>query len=136
LTGWKDRLHLASLAAFGWLVPGGSYLLLRRYSQFAVFALVVWFSFGLGLALQGGYQWPQPNELHGLDGFTTLLFKAGAITKLLAGGPFLLARLFGSSHSFLDGRLHEFGTTFLTLTGLFNLLAVSNVFDLRNEERQ
>ena len=136
MTGWKERLHLAGVAAFGWLVPGGSYLLLRRYSQFAGFAVVVWTSFGAGLALQGGYQWPQPAELRGLDGFTTLLFKAGAITKLLAGGPFLLARLFGSSHSFIDGRLHEFGTTFLILAGLFNLLAVSNVFDLRNAERQ
>jgi hypothetical protein len=28
----------AALVAFGWLVPGGAYLLMRRYVQFAVFA--------------------------------------------------------------------------------------------------
>jgi hypothetical protein len=67
----------------------------------------------------------QPAELEGLDNFTALIFKAGALAKLLGGDPFLLAALFDGSHSFLDGRLHEYGTTFLVLAGLLNVLAVS-----------
>ena len=122
------------LAVFGWLVPGGSYLLMRRYLHFAAFALLVSVTFSIGLALHGGYQWPQPAELQGLDGFTALVFKAGAFAKLLAGGPYLLARFFGVSGSLLDGRLHEYGTTLLALAGLFNLLAVSNAFDLRKAD--
>ena len=50
-------------------------------------------------------------------------------------GPFLAAQFFGGPHSFLEGRLHEFGTTLLTLAGLFNLLAVSNALELRKAER-
>lgn len=123
------------LTLFGWLVPGGAYLLMRRYLQFAVFAVLVVTTFAAGLALQGSVQWPQPADLHGLDTFTILLFKAGAAAKLLAGSPFLLALVFDGSHGFLDGRLHEYGTTLLVLAGLFNLLAVSNALELRKAER-
>ena len=122
------------LAAFGWLVPGGAYLLMRRYLQFAVFAALVSTTFAAGLALHGALQWPQPAELQGLDGFTALLFKGGALAKVLAGFPFLLALPFDGAHGFLDGRLHEYGTTLLTLAGLFNLLAVSNALELRKAE--
>ncbi len=122
------------LAVFGWLVPGGAYLLMRRYLQFAGFAVLVSATFAAGVALQGGYQWPQSGELRGLDSFTILVFKAGALVKLLAGGPFLFAQFFDGSHGFLDGRLHEFGTTLLVLAGIFNLLAVSNALELRKAE--
>jgi hypothetical protein len=122
------------LAAAGWLVPGGAYLLTRRYVQFAGFAALVLITFGAGLALHGGYQWPQPADLQGLDSLTALLFQVGTLAKLFAGGPFLLAQLFGGSHSFLDGRLHEYGTTLLSLAGLFNLLAVSSALESRKAE--
>jgi hypothetical protein len=111
-------------------------LLTRRYLQFAGFAVLVSVTFATGLALQGGYQWPQPAELQGLDNFTTLLFQAGAFAKTLAGGPFLLAQWLGGPHSFLDGRVHEYGTALPTLAGLFNLLAISNAFELRKAERR
>ena len=121
------------LALFGWLVPGGAYLLMRRYLQFAVFALVVIASFAAGLALQGGGQWPQPAELAGLDGFTALVFKAGAFAQMLAGAPYFLAHLFGTPGSFLGGRTHEQGTTLLIMAGVFNLLAVASALDQRKE---
>jgi hypothetical protein len=123
------------LAAFGWLVPGGAYLLMRRYLQFALFAVLVSVTFAAGLALHGGFEWPQPAELQGLDGFTAFLFKAGALSKLLAGGPYLLAMVFDGAHGFLEGRLHEYGTTLLVMAGVFNVLAVSNALELRKAER-
>jgi hypothetical protein len=124
----------AGLAVFGWLVPGGAYLLMRRYAHFAGFALVISATCAAGLALHGGYQWPQPADLAGLDSFEVLFFKAGALTKLLAGGPFLLGSWLGGPQSFLDGRLHEYGTTLLALAGMFNLLAISNALETRKEE--
>jgi hypothetical protein len=127
-------VRAVGLAVAGWLIPGGAFLLMRRYAQFAGFAALVTITFGAGLALHGGYQWPQPVELQGLDSLTALLFQAGALAKVFAGGPFLLAQFLGGTHSFLDGRLHEYGTTLLTLAGLFNLLAVSNAVESRKAE--
>jgi hypothetical protein len=126
-------MNAVGLAVFGWLVPGGAYLLMRRYLQFAVFAALVSVTFAAGLALHGGLQWPQPAELQGLDTFAALVFKGGALAKLFAGGPFLLTQIFAGAHSFLDGRLHEYGTTLLVLAGLFNVLAVADALELRKE---
>jgi hypothetical protein len=124
-----------ALAAFGWLVPGGAYLPARRYQHFAGFAVLVSITFVIGLALHGSYQWPQAAELQGVDGFTAFFFKAGALAKLLPGGPSLLARFFDGSNSFLDGRLHEYGTTLLALAGLFNLMAVADALELQKAVR-
>lgn len=129
-------MKAVGLAVFGWLVPGGAYLLMRRYLQFAVFAVLVSATFAAGLALHGGFEWPQPTDLQGLDTFTVLIFQAGALAKVFAGCPFLLALLFDGPHGFLDGRLHEYGTTLLVLAGLFNLLAVSNALELRKAEHK
>jgi hypothetical protein len=122
------------MAAFGWLVPGGAHLLMRRYVQFAVFALVVLAAFAAGLALQGGVQWPTPDELAGADSLSVFVFRASSAAKMLAGGPYLIARLFDGSGSFLDTRLHEYGSTLLVMAGLFNLFAVSSAFDLKKEK--
>jgi len=120
-------------AAFGWLVPGGTYLLMRRYLQFAAFALVVSATFVAGLLLHGATAWPQPDELVGLDGFTALVFKGAGFAKMLAGAPYLAVQLFGVPSSFLSGRVHEYGTTLLIMSGAFNMLAVSSALDLKKE---
>ena len=122
-----------ALAAFGWIVPGGAYLLMRRYLQFAVFAVAVCAAFAAGLALHGGCRWPSPAELDGVDGLTALTFRAGALARMLAGGPYLIARALGCGGGFLDGRLHEYGSTLMAMAGICNLLAVSSALDLRRE---
>ncbi len=48
-------MNRVALALFGWLVPGGAYLLMRRYVQFALFAVVVWTAFGAGLWLEADW---------------------------------------------------------------------------------
>ena len=125
----------AVLAVFGWLVPGGGYLLIGRKRQFALFLLLVSTAFGAGLALDGGILGPQAGELQGLDGLSALLAQAGTLVKWLAGGPYLLARLFDYSQGFLQGRLNEYGTVLLLLAGLLNLLALADAWELRKAER-
>ena len=125
-------MRRASLAAFGWLVPGGAYLLTRRYLQFGVFAALVCAACGAGVAMQGSVQWPTSAELQGLDPFTSYMFQAGALAKMLAGAPFLVVSWFGPSRDFLAGRAHEYGSTLLLLAGLFNLLGISGALEEAN----
>jgi hypothetical protein len=124
------------VAAFGWLVPGGGYLLIGRKRQFALFLLLISTSFAAGLALHGGLLWPQAGELQGLDGLSAVLAQSGGLVKALAGGPYLLARLFDYSQGFLEGRLHEYGTTLLMMAGLLNLLALADAWELRKAEHR
>jgi hypothetical protein len=121
------------LAAFGWLVPGGTYLLTRRYLSFALFAGAVWSAFAAGMLLHGGAQWPAAADLAGLDGGTALFFRAGALAKAMAGAPYLLAQALDLSGTFLGARLHEQGTTLLTMAGVINALAISSSLETRKE---
>jgi hypothetical protein len=123
------------MAAFGWLVPGGAQLLMRRYVACGLFAAAVWTAFGAGIVLEGGGRWPGAAELAGLDGPTALLFRAGALAQALAGAPYLLAHWLGISGTFIEGRLHEHGTTLLAMAGTINLLAVSTALDRSKEAR-
>lgn len=109
---------------------------MRRYLQFAVFAGLVTATLIAGVALHGALQWPDAAALQGLDAFTVLVFQAGALAKLLAGCPFLLALHFNGGHGFLDGRLNEYGTTLVVLAGLFNLLAISNALESRKADHR
>ena len=124
-------MRAAATAAFGWLVPGGAYLLTRRYLQFAVSLALVCCATAAGMVLHGANLWPQAGELKGLDGFAAGMAQAGAAAKALAGGPYLLARVCDYSQTFLSGQTHEYGTTLLVLAGLFNLLALVDGMDLR-----
>jgi len=123
------------MAAFGWLVPGGAYLLRRRYLQFGIALGLVLGATAAGMALHGGNLWPQAAELQGLDGFTAGLATAGGVVKLLAGGPYLLARLCDYSQTFLSSQTHEYGTTLLVLAGVFNVLAVADGLELRKADQ-
>lgn len=124
-------MKAARLAAVGLLLPGGAFLLSRRYRQFAVFAALVSISFAAGMLLHGAYRLPQPGEFDGLDGFDTLVAWAGALTRLCAGLPSLAMQIFGGPPAPLAAQLHEYGTTLLTMAGLFNLLAVSSALESR-----
>lgn len=124
-------MKTAMAAVFGWLVPGGAYLLARRYWQFGVSLAVVCCATVAGVALHGANLWPQASEMQGIDGLTGLMANAGGVARLLAGGPYLLTRLAGYSQTFLGGQTHEYGTTLLALAGLFNLLALADALELR-----
>ncbi|MGO9261230.1 MAG: DUF6677 family protein [Bryobacteraceae bacterium] len=118
------------VAAIAWLVPGGGYLMLRRYRQFALFLVVVSAATVAGALLGGGNRWPASGE-QGLDGLAALMARGGALAKAMAGGPYLLARLLGYSQGYLAGCLHEYGTALLTVAGLLNLLALADAWEMR-----
>ncbi|MGA7238789.1 MAG: DUF6677 family protein [Bryobacteraceae bacterium] len=120
-----------AMVVFGWLVPGGAYLLMRRYLQFAVFGSAVTAAVVAGVALRGGSGWPRPEELAGVDGFTALLFQAGAAAKFLAGAPFLAVSAIVNAGGLLSSRVHEYGNVLLIMAGVMNALGVSSALDQR-----
>ena len=128
-------MKIAVTAVFGWLVPGGAYLLARRYLQFGIALALVCCATAAGIALHGANLWPQADELQGLDGLATWMAQGGAVARALAGLPYLLARLCNYSQTFLSGQTHEYGTTLLVLAGLFNLLALADGLELRKAKQ-
>jgi len=123
----------AVLLAVGWLLPGGGYLLLGRRRQFALFLAVVCAASVAGVLLQGSNLWPPAGDLQGLDGVSVLVARGGAITKAMAGGPYLLALAAGYAQSYVAGCLHEYGTALLSVAGLLNLLALAGAWSRLHE---
>ena len=113
-------------AAFGWLVPGGAYLLTRRYLQFGITLALVSIATLAGIALHGTNLWPQAADLQGLDGLTSMMAQGGALARVLAGAPYFLAQICGYAQPFLNGQTFEYGSTLLVLAGLFNFLALAD----------
>ena len=128
-------MNVVLTAAFGWLVPGGAYLVARRYLQFALSLTIVCGATVAGIALHGANLWPRAEELQGLDSLAGWMAQGGALARAMAGAPYLLARLCHYSQTFLAGQTHEYGTTLLVLAGLFNLLALADALELRKAAR-
>ena len=118
-------MRRAAALAFGWLVPGGVYLLKERYTQFAIRFVLVCACLAAGIALQGSNQWPAQSELQGVDGFTAATAWARAFTKFMAGAPCVIAGLAGYSQSFISGQVHEYGTVLLVAAGLINFAVLA-----------
>ena len=100
-------------------------LLSRRYTQFVATFVLVCGCLAAGIALHGSNRWPSHSELQGLDGFTATAARVGALTKILAGAPYIAFLLSGYSQSPISGQVHEYGTTLLLAAGLINLVALA-----------
>lgn len=100
----------------GWLLPGGAYLLRKRYEQFAFSFALVCAAFVAGIGL-GGLNTPAQPEIFGA---------AAAVAKWLIGGPYLIARMLNNSPVPIDAPMHDYGLALLMAAGLINLLALSD----------
>jgi hypothetical protein len=102
--------------AFGWILPGGVYLLKRRYDQFALCFALVAAGFAAGVALGGLNNPPQP----GIFG------AVAAVAQWFAGGPYLIARIFSHATLPIDAPIHNNGLALLMAAGAINLLAMAD----------
>ena len=102
--------------ALGWLVPGGAYLLAKRYEKFALCFAIVCATLGGGIAL-GGFHNPAQSGFFGV---------ATTAAQWLAGGPFLITRVFSHGPLPIDTPVHEYGATLLMAAGIVNLLALAD----------
>ena len=84
-------MSAALLALFGWLVPGGGYLLMRRYLQFAVFAFIVYRALRIALRARSDYEFFLAAGLAAATALQILLISGGALGvtpgfKMAGGG--------------------------------------------------
>jgi hypothetical protein len=142
------KVWLAVLA--GWLVPGAGHLLLGRIRRGLLFAAIIWFCFGLGLAHSGRLALKDPRQPF----LTTLQ----VIANLGVGPADLIARIkvygkpaysaYGdAAEGIRDDRLEIFrarertaasmyGTAYLWTAGLMNLLLLFDVWDIARRKKR
>ena len=107
----------------GWLVPGLGHLLLKKPIRAALLFVSVLAMFGIGLALHGKIYNPASGDPLDVLGF------AG---ELGAAGLYALARVAGVGATMLSDTLSDYGTKFIVVAGLLNVMAAVDAQSLAN----
>ena len=107
----------------GWLIPGAGHLLLRRWIRGSLLLVSIASMFFIGVALQGKIYSPNTGEL--LD---MLNFAGDLGTGLL----YAVARLFDWGTAPIQLATADYGTKFIVVAGLLNIVAAVDAHSLAN----
>ena len=112
-------LVLLCLAA--WIVPGAGHFWMGKRQKAIVFALALPAMFLIGLLLKGRVF---PFEL------SEPLVGLAAVANLLAGLPWILARMLDAGGGTVTAATYEYGNCFLIVSGLVNFLVILDAYDI------
>jgi hypothetical protein len=113
IPGEKSSLPALALLA-GWLIPGAGHLLLGKWVRALLLFISILSMYLIGLGLQGKIYTPNTGDILDILGF------AG---QLGMGVLYILARVFGWGASSMVNTLADYGTKYLVVAGLLNLIA-------------
>jgi hypothetical protein len=117
-----------ALALFaGWLIPGGGHLLLGKYIRGLLLMASIVGMFAIGIALQGKVYSPNTGEPLDMLGF------AG---DLGAGALYGLARLLGWGQAPVLIAVADYGTKFIVVSGLLNIVAAVDAHSLASGRKR
>ncbi len=105
----------------GWLVPGAGHFLLRKWGRGALLAVSILSMYGLGLAMQGQV-YTSAHDI--LD----MLCMAG---DLCSGLLYFVSRALGLGADSVQVTTADYGTRFLVVAGLLNVIAAVDAHNLR-----
>lgn len=105
----------------GWLVPGAGHFLLRKWGRGLILLVSIVAMFSIGLSLQGKVYLPNTSEL--LD----ILNFAG---DLGSGALYFLARLLGLGASSVQTAVADYGSKFIVVAGLLNVICAVDAHSL------
>jgi hypothetical protein len=105
----------------GWLIPGAGHLLLKKWTRGALLFVSIVSMFAIGLALKGKVYGPNTAEL--LD----MLNFAG---DLGSGLLYVIARVFDLGQGAVQIAIADYGTKFIVVAGLLNIIAAVDAHSL------
>jgi hypothetical protein len=120
-TVFTPRVSPALTLLAGWLIPGGGHLLLGRWIRALLLFLAIVGMFAVGIALQGKIYTPNTGEPLDMLGF------AGDVG---AGLLYLLGRLVGWGQAPVLIAVADYGTKFIVVAGLLNIVAAVDAHSL------
>jgi len=115
----------APAVALGWLIPGGGHFLLKRTGRGMLLLVAITSMFVCGLMMRGAMFQPQTGDL-----LTTLINVGGFVGDVAAGILYLLSVWLGYNQPDTAGHVHDYGTKFLVVAGLLNILAMVDAFEI------
>ena len=111
----------------GWLVPGGGHLLLGKWVRGLLLMGSIVAMFALGVALQGKIYSTSTGEPLDMLGF---------VGDLGAGLLFVLARVMGWGQAPVLVAVADYGTKFIVVSGLLNIVAAVDAHSLASGRKR
>jgi hypothetical protein len=111
--------------ALAWLVPGGGHFLLKRPWRALLLLASITSMFVCGLMMQGYMFSPTSGDL-----LTTLINTGGFVGDVASGILYLMSAWLGYNQPDAAGAVHDYGTKFLVVAGLLNILAMVDAFEI------
>jgi hypothetical protein len=111
----------------GWLVPGAGHLLLGKWVRAGLLMVSVLGMFAIGILLKGKIYSPNTGEPLDILGF---------LGDLGAGALYGLARLLGWGQAPVLVAVADYGTKFLVVAGLLNLVAAVDAHSLASGRKR
>ena len=117
----KSGISPAVVLLAGWLIPGLGHLLLKKPIRAALLFVSIVAMFAIGIALEGKVYTPNTGDPLDILGF------AG---DLGAGGLYILTRILDLGHSSVQIAIADYGTKFIVVSGLLNIVAAVDAHSL------
>jgi hypothetical protein len=115
----KGFVYLPLIA--GWLVPGAGHFLLRKWSRGALLSASILGMFAIGIAMQG--------KLYG--GAQDILDLLGMAGDLGNGLLYIFSRALGLGAEHVQVTTADYGTRFIVVAGLLNVIVAVDAHNLR-----
>jgi hypothetical protein len=107
----------------GWIIPGAGHILLGKWVRGVLLFAAIITMFWIGLALQGKIYTANTGDLLDMLGF---------VGDLGSGALYLLARVMGWGAAPVQIALADYGTKFIVVAGLLNVIAAVDAHSLAN----
>jgi hypothetical protein len=117
----KTRFSPAVILFAGWLIPGAGHLLLGKYVRAGLLFASIAAMFAIGIALEGKVYTPASGDPLDLLGFAA---------DLGSGALYIFVRLFDLGHSSVQIAIADYGTKFIVVAGLLNVVAAVDAHSL------
>jgi hypothetical protein len=111
----------------GWIIPGAGHLLLRRWVRGLLLMLCIVAMFVLGLAMEGKLYSANTGELLDILGF---------VGDLGAGMLYIVSKSLGLGAGNIARATADYGTKFLIVAGLLNIIAAVDAHHIAIGKKQ
>ncbi len=113
--------------AIGWLIPGAGHMVQKRWIRGALLLISIGALFVLGLMMQGHIYKANGGDILDILGF---------IGDLGAGGMYIVTLAMNGGQGAVAFAIADYGTKFMIVAGLLNLIAVADAYHIAIGKKQ
>ena len=119
---------MAALApAVAWLIPGAGHLMQKRWIRGLLIMACIVSMFAFGLAMEGKIYQPNTGDLLDILGF---------IGDLGSGALYILGRIFEWGGASITTANADYGTKYIVVAGLLNIMAAVDAYHIAIGKKQ